>query len=375
MKRAALTLGSLGAAAALLLAAPSLVHAQQATQTRLQNAIARYEAFDVEGARPILLQIVSPGYLEQVTQEQRATAYKYLGASYAVLAAPDTAITYFRAALDFDPFTDLDPSKFAASELEAFNKAKSEIFKVAMRPIPGPALLRPQANVGVDSAAYTFTFISTQRSNMRIVLRHTVPVALPGQQRDSAPDQVLYSGTNDGVRTVAWRGTLNDGRFAPPGTYVITVAATPTQGANRAEETDSRTFRLEHLLEPLEDTLPSLDRNDPQQWLPQQYRQWAIWQDLAKGVFVGGVAAFAIPSIVRGDIDTRPHALGAAGLVTIGASASFLYRRRKPEIRLNVEENRRREAVRAAFNDRVRRDNNARRERTVMVMTPVTAAQ
>ena len=363
------------ALATLLLGTPALVGAQQATQTKLQNAIARYEAFDVENARPALLQIVSPGYLEQVTPEQRAVAYKYLGASYAVLAAQDTAVQYFRAALDFDPFTDLDPSKFAASELDAFNKAKSEIFKVAMRTIPGPALLRPQAGLSVDSAAYTFTFISTQRSNMRIVLQHTVPTTVPGQPRDSAPEQVLYSGTNDGVRTVAWRGTLNDGRFAPPGTYVITVSATPTSGTNRSEERDSKTFRLEHLLEPLQDTLPSLDRNNPQEWLPQEYKQIAIWQDLIKGGFVGAVAAIAIPAIVGSDINTLPHAMGAAALVSIGAGSSFLYRRRNPQIRLNVEENRRREAVRVAFNDSVRRANEARRGRTVMVLTPVTAAQ
>ena len=363
------------ALATLLLATPALARAQQATETRLNNAIVRYEAFDVEGARPILLQIISPSYLEQVTPEQRARAYKYLGASYAVLAAQDTAITYFRAALDFDPFTDLDPSKFAASELEAFNKAKSEIFKVAMRNIPGPALLRPQPEISVDSAAYTFTVISTQRSNMRIVLQQTARATLGG---DSIPDQVLYSGTNDGVRTVAWRGTRNDGQFAPPGTYSIIVAATstnPAPGTTAREERDSKTFRLEHLLEPLEDTLPSLNPADPSQLLPTQYRQIAIWQDLIKGGFVGAIAAVALPALLPGATATIPHALASAGMVAAGAGTSFLYRRRNPQIRANVIENQRREAVRAAFNTRVARDNAARRARTVMVMTPVTAAQ
>lgn len=363
------------ALAALLVATPALARAQQDTESRLANAIARYEAFDVEGARPILLQIISPGYLQQVTPEQRATAYKYLGASYAVLASPDTATTYFVAALDFDPFTDLDPSKFAASELEAFNRAKTQIFKVAMRSIPGPALLRPQPGLSVETAAFTFTFISTQRSNMRIVLQHTTPVPLPGQPRDSAPEQVLYSGTNDGVRTVAWRGTLNNGAFAPPGTYTLSVTATPTQGNVTREERDSKTFRLEHLLEPLEDTLPTLNPNDPEQLLPTQYRQIAIWQDLIKGGFVGVVAAVALPSVVGSDINTLPHALGSAGMVAVGAGASFLYRRRNPQIRVNVLENERRQTVRTAFNTRIRLANADRRARTVMVMTPVTTGQ
>jgi len=363
------------ALATLLLATPALAPAQQATETKLRQAIAKYEAFNVEGARPDLLAIISPGYLEQVTPEQRARAYKYLGASYAVLAAQDTAITYFRAALDFDPFTDLDPALFAASELEAFNKAKSEIFKVAVRSIPGPALLRPQPNVSADSAAYTFTFISTQRSNMRIVLQQTARAA-PGA--DSIPDQVLYSGTNDGVRPLSWRGTQNNGQFAPPGTYQIIVSATPTTtsaGQAPREERDSRTFRLEHLLEPLEDTLPSLDPNNREHLLPTQYRQIAIWQDLIKGGFVGALAAVALPALLPGASITIPHAISSAGLVAAGAGASFLYRRRNPEIRLNVVENQRRESVRAAFNARVRRDNETRRNATVMVMTPVTAAQ
>lgn len=364
------------ALATLLLATPAMARAQQATETKLRTAIAKYEAFNVEGARPDLLAIISPGYLEQVTPEQRARAYKYLGASYAVLAAQDTAITYFRAALDFDPFTDLDPALFAASELEAFNKAKSEIFKVAMRTIPGPALLRPQPGLSVDSAAYTFTFISTQRSNMRIVLQQTARAA-PGA--DSIPDQLLYSGTNDGVRTVAWRGTQNNGQFAPPGTYQILVTATQTnaaQGQTPREERDSKPFRLEHLLEPLEDTLPTLDPNNPEQLLPTQYRQIAIWQDLIKGGFVGLVAGLALPSIVgTSDINTMPHAIGSAGLVAVGAGFSFLYRRRNPQIRVNVIENQRRQSVRTAFNARVRAANEQRRARTVMVMTPVAAAQ
>lgn len=367
------------ALATLLLATPALSRAQQAdTETRLSNAIQLYEAFNVEAARPILLQIISPGYLQQVTPEQRATAYKYLGASYAVLASPDTATQYFIAALDFDPFTDLDPSKFAASELEAFTRAKAQIFKVAMRPMDGPALLRPQPNVPADSASYTFTIISTQRSNMRITLQHTAPTYptnRPRLPRDSAPDQVLYNGTNEGVRTVQWRGVLTDGNFAPPGTYTMVVSATPTQGNTAREERQSLVFRLEHLLEPLEDTLPTLNPNDPTQLLPTAYRPWAIWQDLIKGVFVGGVAAAALPALAGSDINTLPHALGASAFVIGGAGISFLYRRRDPRIQANVVENQRRQAVRTAYNDRVRRSNQAREARTVMVITPVTAAQ
>ena len=109
--------------------------------------------------------------------------------------------------------------------------------------------------------------------------------------------------------------------------------------------------------------------------LPTRYRQIAIWQDLIKGGFVGAVAAVALPSIVGSDINTLPHALGSAAMVAVGAGASFLYRRNNPQIRVNVVENNRRQEVRTRFNARVRQANDARRARTVMVMTPVAAAQ
>src|SRR5688572_27250283 len=107
------------ALATLLLAAPALSRAQSSTQDQIDRAIALYEAFNVEQARPLLLAVVSPTWVQQVSSAQKAVALKYLGASYAVLASPDTAVNYFMGALDFDPFTDLDPAKFAASELDA----------------------------------------------------------------------------------------------------------------------------------------------------------------------------------------------------------------------------------------------------------------
>ena len=69
----------------LFVATPALAHAQASTQQRIEQAIQLYEAFNVEAARPILAGIVSASYLQQVTAEQRATAYKYLGASLAVI--------------------------------------------------------------------------------------------------------------------------------------------------------------------------------------------------------------------------------------------------------------------------------------------------
>src|SRR5688572_29193566 len=123
------------ALATLRLATPALSRAQSSTQDQIERAIQLYEAFNVEAARTLLLAVISPTWVQQVSSEQKATALKYLGAAYAVLAIPDTATNYFMGALDFDPFTDLDPAKVAASELAAFNAAKAQLFKVGVRPM------------------------------------------------------------------------------------------------------------------------------------------------------------------------------------------------------------------------------------------------
>jgi hypothetical protein len=356
------------ALAALLLATPSLSRAQQSTEDRLNQAIALYEAFNVEAARPILQAIVSPGYLQQVTAQQRATAYKYLGASYAVLSVVDTATNYFIAALDYDPFTDLDPAKFAAAELQAFAAARSQIFKVAIAQMSGPALIRPQEGLG-DTAAYTFRVITTKRANMRATIYF---------QDDTTFQAELFNGSNDNVRNLQWRGIVSNGRvarIAPAGLYTLRVTGSESSGPNAGRpETQQLAFRVERISEPLEDTLNTLNPLDARQLLPERYPAIAPWQDLMRGAFVGGVA-LALPLTLTNAIPSYPHA-AAAGTVAIGtAVGSWWYRRRNPQIRLNVDENRRRQAVRTRFNDDVRQRNEDRERRTLLIISPVAAAQ
>lgn len=353
---------------ALLIAAPGVARAQQSTEDRLNQAIALYEAFNVEAARPILQAIVSPGYLQQVTAQQRATAYKYLGASYAVLSVADTATQYFIAALDYDPFTDLDPAKFAAAELQAFAAARAQIFKVAIAQMPGPALIRPQEGLG-DTAAYPFRVITTKRANMRAVIYF---------QEDTTLQAELFSGSNDNVRNLPWRGIVTDARItriAPAGLYTLRVTGSESSGPNAGRpETQTLQFRVERISEPLEDTLNTLNPADPRQLLPERYPAFAPWQDLMRGLFVGG-AAFALPLALQTDISTAPHA-AAAGALSVGtAVASWWYRRRNPNIRLNVDENERRRNVRTRFNADVVQRNLERERRTLLVISPVAAAQ
>ena len=149
---------------AFLATAPSVV-AAQTTQDLLDKGIKAYVAFDVEQARPLFEQIISPSNINQVSPLQRVTAYKYLGASYAVLAKPDSAERFFIAALDFDPFTDLDPTLFAGSELNAFNIAKTKIFRAGMDPLKS-RVVNPRA----DSTFYQFRIVTTHRASVTLEL-------------------------------------------------------------------------------------------------------------------------------------------------------------------------------------------------------------
>jgi hypothetical protein len=335
---------------------PAIVGAQS-TRERIDQAIALYEAFNVEAARPILQLIISPGYTQQVSSQEKAIALKYLGASYAVLEKPDSAVQFFMGALDFDPFTDLDPTKFAASELGAFNEAKRRLFKVAIRPLAGPALVQR------DSVGVRFEFITTQRSQIRIDIVN---------QRDTSIKETLYEGPNEGVRPISWRGVLQSGRYAPPDIYQLRIRGTPSGGSSSLTETSS--LRIEHIFEPIEDTLPPFDPT--RDLLPERIRSSQPWYDLAKGTALAA-AAITIPllALEKNDIAWAPHAGVTAFIGASSATISFWYRRNRPQIRANVLENTRRRTLRDNFNNAVRQRNQTRLDRTLLIVSPVTFGQ
>src|SRR5205809_154796 len=114
-------------------AAPALA-AQGSTAELLGQAHQFYEGLEVERALPLLRQIISPNWPFEVTRDQRVDAYKYLGACLAVAGKRDSAVLYFRAAIERDPFTDLDPSLFTPAQLATFAEARRRTLAVAVRP-------------------------------------------------------------------------------------------------------------------------------------------------------------------------------------------------------------------------------------------------
>jgi hypothetical protein len=342
--------------AALLALAPAIAGAQS-TQQYIDRAVAMYEALQVEAARPLLLNIISPNYLQTVTPEQKVTALKYLGASYALLDNQDSATVFFVAALDFDPFTDLDPAKFSAAELVPFNQAKRRIFKAGIRPI-APKVIDPK----VDRTAYSFQLVTTHRAQLIVELVH---------QGDTTRKETLFQGESDGVREIRWNGVMSNGQLADSAVYMLRASASSrlAGSSSSAPLTVERQFlKVEHSYAPLEDSLPALVPGVD--LLTEQYSARAPWFDLAKGAWVA-TAAVGLPVLAfNRDIKWGAHSIAAAALALGGAGASFYYRYQKRVIPANLQENQRRRQQRLLFNAGVKARNDARLDARKLIITP-----
>ena len=314
----------------------------------------------MEQARPLFEQIVSPSNINPVSLIQKVTAYKYLGASYAVLAKPDSAERYFIAALDFDPFTDLDPVAFSASELGPFNVAKNKIFKVGMK-----AVEQRVVNPRVDSTYYKFTFVTTHRASLTMTLI----------SQDQKITETLFDGQNDGYKEFRWDGRLKSksGAIADSGTYTLRITANSSLLTGQTA-TETQLIRIEQSFDPLEELLPALPDS---MLLPEALKPFQPWADLIKGTLVGA-SAYLLPFVIlkqdpvlaaRGWNWTTHAAIGV--IVGVGSGvASWVYRSKNRQIGVNVAENVRRKNQRERYNAAITARNNARLADMVLIITP-----
>src|SRR5713226_9601454 len=148
----------------LVVSAASAVRAQTETADLLRQAEQLYERLEIERAVPLLRQIVSPSWPHEITKEQRVEAYIYLGASLALIGVRDSALLYFRAAIERDPFTDLDAQRFTPAQLGLFRQARRLAFAVAARPVAA-------ARVDPRTERTTFTIVTTHPASLRVELR------------------------------------------------------------------------------------------------------------------------------------------------------------------------------------------------------------
>jgi hypothetical protein len=337
----------------LLALAPPLA-AQSNTAEMLQRARRLYEEVEVEQALVLLRQITSSASPYVVSPEQRVEAFKYLGACLALQQGPakrDSAVTYFRAALERDPFVDLEPQSFSPGQLAAFGDARNRTFATAVRP-PRLDTLVP------GSGQFTLQVLTTHGARLRVELR-----SADGARR------VLYDGDNEGLREVRWDGLLGDGSLAPAGRFELDAI-----GESRLVRlTDTAAVYLDvlRLHPPLEDTLADLASGD---LLPEQYPTSVATGNLLKGLGVAAGALLIQTALTSGDLGggsaLLSGAVGGAGALT--GILSFSARQRNRDIPANIAENALRRADREARNAAIRERNAERLRQTRLVITPAT---
>lgn len=344
----------LAAIALLLLALAPPLAAQSNTAEMLQRARRLYEDVEVEQALVILRQIISPASPYVVSPEQRVEAYKYLGASLALQQGPakrDSAVTYFRAAIERDPFVDLEQQSFSPGQLSAFADARNRTFAAALRPLLADTLVPGSGQV-------TIRALTTHAAQMRVELR-----SAGGARR------VLYDGQNDGLREVRWNGLLGDGSLAAAGRYELDVIA--RSSLVNLTDTASLYVDVSHLHPPLEDTLPALRGGD---LLPEQYPLSVATGNLLKGLGVAAGALLIQTALSSGDLGGGNALLSGAvaGAGAITGVVSFSLRQKNRSIPANIAENGRRRAARETQNAGVRERNAEKLRQTRLLIAPAT---
>lgn len=327
------------------------VTAQTAAEN-LQRAIQFYQGLEVERARDVFLQVISPSSPFQVTNEQRVTAYKYLGASLATLGQRDSAMVYFQAAIERDPFADLDQT-FTPQERAAFNAAKLRLFKISARPI---AL----ATIDPRSQTIKFSVVTTHAANL-VVEVHNV---------DDGTSIPLFAGDNDGFREINWNGTMQRGGLAPTGPYELAIRG-QSMRATGGRDSTKILFDITQQFDALEDTLRNIG---PADLLPEQYTPAAARSNLILGGVIAAAAILIPFTIGAGPLDMPPGpAVGVAGLGAVAGVVAYLSLTSRPEIPANVAENARRRAARDQANQAILAANNEKLGRTRLIFTPIAA--
>jgi hypothetical protein len=324
--------------------------AQDSTAAVLRRASQSYERLDVERALSLLRRIVAPSWASGVTTAQRVEAYTYLGACFALTGQPDSSVRYFRAALERDPFADLDPSRFTPAQLHLFAEARRLSFAVAARPLAG-------RRIDPRTEHLSFSVASTHAATVQAELR--TETGLPGV--------TVFSGTSEGPREISWDGLLSDGRLAPPGRYTFVIIAR-SQLLDRSDSAHVF-FDLAHETPSLEDTLPELA---PDSLLPEHRPTSHATQDLIKGIAVAGMAAFISGVLANDQLDgsMRGGAAVVAGAAAVTGVVAFVVRRHHAGIPENVAANKQRRAERAAQNEAIRDRNAKKIAATILVVTP-----
>ena len=339
----------IAAAALTMSASPRAMQAQGSTDEALSQGIRLYESLEVERALVLLRRVISPSSPFEVSREQRVTAYKYLGAALAILGQSDSSIVYFRAALERDPFLDLDPDRFTQQEQVALAEARKRSFATALRPLVASRWDPAREEI-------TFSVVTTHQAALRVEI----------QPADGSGAVSIHDREGDGVREVSWNGVLGT-RLAPPGLYEVRIIGRSLL-TTRVDST-SLAFTIRHDFPALEDTLPELTA---QELLAERRPPSAGRTSLLKGLAVAS-ATLILPRLAGnaglregGNSMSRMAATAAVG----AGVAAFVITRRSPEIPANIAANNAQRSARAAVNAAIVRRNQERLALTKLMLVP-----
>lgn len=342
--------GPLLAAALVAALLPGRLAAQADEQ--LRQAIRRYENLDIERARALFEQVVSPTTPFPVTEAQRVVAFKYLGATLAILGRRDSAITFFKAAIGRDPLVDLDPRAFSEQERQAFQQARQQLFRVGLRPIA-------RDTIDPRSQHVSFTVATTHQGSVRLELVSTID--------DS--HFTLYEGDVDGPRDVAFNGLApRGGGLIPPGAYDLVVTG---ESRLRAQAADSTSTLIEIGWDraALEDTIATLGRADT---LNTRNPPSLATRELAYGLALAAGAVLSAKVIGQSDLQGRGALSASVSLLGIaGGVYAYVHRRHYIDIPQNLAENAARQRRRAALNAAIVERNAARVAATKIILRPI----
>lgn len=339
----------------LQLVGPRALLAQRSPAETMQRAVILYEELQLERAIVFLRQVISPSAAGQASAEQRTQADKYLGAAYALLRQRDSALVHFAAALERDPFLDLDERSFTEGERRLFLESRRQVFAVGAR-APADTVITP----GFQRVIWTV--VTTQPATVRASL-------LPFDGGNgTAVATLTISATGVGLADLPWNGLSASGAIVPAGRYSLRIVASRDGGG--VTDTASLAVDIRHQHAALEDTLPALGADA---LLPERRAPSASRRQLAKGVGLA-VAAFAIPSLLGSrDLGTNgTHTAVMAGGSAAAGFAGFVLWSRNGVIASNVAANERRRRERALHNIAVLRRNT---ERMAGVRLAIVAAR
>lgn len=339
------------AAALLVAASPAPLRAQ--ADSTLNEGIRFYSNMEFERARDRFQQLFSTSFPFVVSDSQRVTAYKYLGAALATLEQPDSALLYFRAAIERDPFVDLDVRTFSPAERAAFTEAKRRLFRVAVRPVAADT-------IDPRSASIRLTIFTTHSGTVSVeVSSLTEELRFPLVQQ-----QVV-----DGLLPLQWNGAMQGNQLIPTGSYELIVSGR----SNSLQRVDTARvlFDVTQMYETLEDTLRSIG---PADLLPERYPHSAAVRGLVYGLGVAATAFILPKAIGNGDLGTPGLPGAAVALVgAMGGGLAYNARTKHPEIPANVARNERVRADRDRRNAAIMTRNQERLARTQLFFTPAAS--